>query len=239
MGLFTFNQKWIMTQTWEHLLFAHWPVSVDCIRRLVPDELEVDTFDGQAWISIIPFLMSGIRLKVFAEIPYFSTFPEINLRTYVKSHRRPGIFFITLDASDPLVVEMGKLWYHLPYHKAKISFRQNGQEIIVHSRRTPSDAFSTCFDGCYRPASIPFAAQAGTIEHWLMERYVLYSKHPRTKCVYWAEVYHDPWKLHTAEAHIGRNTLADGLLDTPLGKPALLHYSKGVHALVGPIHPLR
>jgi uncharacterized protein YqjF (DUF2071 family) len=230
------KNTWIMTQTWEHLLFAHWPISSNIIRRLIPDGLEIDTFDGQAWISVIPFLMSGIRLRFLPIIPYTSTFPEINVRTYVKANNKPGVFFITLDAANSLALHIAKIWYHLPYYKAKMSFQDKGQNIEFWSRRLDSSHSEIKFHGNYRPISPPFAAQKGTIEHWLTERYIFYCRSSYNNKIYYGEVYHEPWELQTAEAEISSNTMTQALHPTLPQIPALLQYSRGVQALIWPLH---
>lgn len=174
-----------MTQTWEHLLFANWPLPPESIRHLIPDELEVDTFQGQSWISIIPFRMSRIRIKCMPVIPFTSTFPEINVRTYVKENNKSGVFFITLDASNPFVTMIAKLWYRLPYFHAKMTFLEKNQHIEFNSRRDRSSEIAEEFIGSYRPISQPFYAESGTIEHWLTERYTLYCKCSRSNNIYW------------------------------------------------------
>jgi len=226
------KRKWIMTQTWEHLLFANWPVPADAIRRLIPEELEVDTYDGQAWISVIPFLMSGIRLRVCPVIPYTSTFTEINVRTYVKSKTQAGVFFLTLDASNPLVTRIAKAWYRLPYYHAKMSFQQQREQIEFRSSRmgfVPAD-----FYGRYRPVDKCFHPREGTIEHWLTERYIHYCKCAATSQVFHGEVFHQPWKLQEAKAEIDINTMTQNLNITLSNQPTLVYYSRGVEALIWP-----
>lgn len=225
--------RWTMKQTWEHFLFAHWPVPVDAIRSFVPEALDIDTWDGQAWIGILPFRIGGIRLKYMPSLPWMRSFPEINVRTYIRSGGESAIIFLSMDASHPLLVPIAKQWYRLPYHQAKMRLRADGLGIAVQSRRPPASRSEEVFSATYRPFSAPFAARQGTIEHWLMERYIYYCRCARSGGLYRGEVYHEPWRLQTAEADIVCNTLMRGF-GLELGTPALLHYSRGTRALIGP-----
>ncbi|MDO3681554.1 YqjF family protein [Paenibacillus ehimensis] len=230
--------RWTMKQTWEHLLFAHWPIPVDAIRSFVPEALDIDTWDGKAWIGILPFRIGGIRLKYMPSLPWMRSFPEINVRTYVRSGGEPAIFFLSMDASHPLLVPIAKQWYRLPYHQAKMRFRADGRSIAVQSRRLSASRPEEAFRAVYRPVSTPFAARQGTLEYWLMERYIYYCRCGRSGGLYRGQVVHAPWELQTAEADFRCGTLTRGFgLD--LGTPALLHYSRGTRALIGPCRKAR
>ena len=90
-----------MAQSWHDLLFAHWPVAADALRGLIPGQLAVATFEGQAWVGVVPFRMNGIRLRGLPALPWLSAFPELNVRSYVTLDGRPGVFFFSLDAANP------------------------------------------------------------------------------------------------------------------------------------------
>src|SRR5688500_17865980 len=109
---------WIMTQSWHDLLFAHWPVKAEALRELVPPGLELDLFDRQAWLGIIPFHMTNVAPRGVPALPWVSAFPELNVRTYVRVGDRPGIFFFSLDAGNPLAVTMARTLFKLPYFQA-------------------------------------------------------------------------------------------------------------------------
>src|SRR5260370_21119247 len=126
---------WVMAQKWHDLLFAHWAVAAEAIRRLIPKNLELDTFQGQAWIGIVPFTMSGVRLRGTPGLPWLSTFPELNVRTYVTAGGKPGVWFFSLDAVNPLAVELARFWFHLPYFRARMSSRNKSEGIEYFSRR--------------------------------------------------------------------------------------------------------
>lgn len=229
---------WIMTQTWEHLLFAHWAIPPSMIRSMVPDALEIDTYEGTGWISIIPFMMTGVRLRCLPPIPFTTTFPEINVRTYVKVGGRSGIYFLSLDASNPLITAIARKWYRLPYFEASMNFQKHKEGIEIHSRRVKSPVQTEQFSAAYQPRTDVFIAKKGSLEYWLTERYTLFCECAKTKRIYGANVYHEPWRLQKATVQIHENTLAErrfSLEDTP----SLSLYSRGVQSIVWPIQEVR
>src|SRR5438067_301567 len=114
---------WIMHMTWNNLLFAHWPVHIEQLRPHVPLQLPIDTYDGQAWLAIVPFTMTNVRPRFIPPLPYFSAFPELNVRTYITMENKPGIWFFSLEAARLLAVIGAKMTYHLPYYHAAMSAR--------------------------------------------------------------------------------------------------------------------
>lgn len=234
--------KWTMAQTWEHLLFAHWPISPEAVRPFVPSSLEIDTFNGKAWLGAVSFFMTGVKLK-YLPLSYPFHFPEINIRTYVKMNGIPAVFFITLDAADPLVVRIAKRWYRLPYFRANMSFRKEGGErkkgshFRIESRRKSPRSASETFQGKYRPSSRSFIPRRGTLAHWLMERYVFFCQPIESgdAYMYGGEVHHEPWRLQSAEVDIATNSLIEPYRVSHPENPPLSHYSRGVEALIGPV----
>jgi uncharacterized protein YqjF (DUF2071 family) len=222
---------WVVKQHWKSLLFAHWPVSADSLRPLVPDVLELDTYDGQAWIGIIPFELNLIRLRFLPVIPYTVPFPEVNVRTYVKVNGKPAVFFITLDASNPFSLQAARLWYHLPYYRAKMSLNLREDSVSFQSERMNA-GHPAVFSATYGPTSPPFFSKKGSIEYWLTERYVFACRCPRSQRVYWGEIHHDPWELQQAYVEIAANTLTDGYRLSLSKAPALVHYSRGTEAFI-------
>lgn len=220
---------WVMSQTWEHLLFAHWPVPAETLRRFVPLSLEVDTFDGAAWIGVIPFEMSEIRLRFLPVIPYTVPFPEMNVRTYVIADGKPAVFFLSLDASNLVAIRAARWWYHLPYHHANMAFQRTAEGISFQSERKGA---APRFEGIYRPDSEPFTARQGTLEHWLTERYRFACMCSRTNRVYVGDIYHEPWALQEAQADIRNNTMLDKYGIGAPNAPAHLHYARGTKAWI-------
>ena len=109
------QKPWVMRQVWHDLVFAHWPVSVDQLRPLIPPGLQIDTYDGQAWIGVVPFRMSGIRPRLLPAVPWLSAFPELNVRTYVVADDKPGVWFFSLEAANLVAVTIARWWYCLLY----------------------------------------------------------------------------------------------------------------------------
>jgi uncharacterized protein len=199
-----------MAQTWQSLLFAHWPLPVEALRPLVPRGLTVQTFDGQAWIGITPFVLTGLRLRATPAIPGVSRFPEINVRTYVTDGDKPGVFFFSLDAGSRLAVTAARALYSLPYFRATISVISGRAHTVYWSRRRDRRGPAAEFRAEYRPTGPVVRAEPGTLDAWLTERYCLYAV-DRRGGLHRAEIHHAPWPLQPAEATITRNAMTDGL----------------------------
>src|SRR3954452_19710485 len=129
-----------MGQTWNDLLFAHWPVDPDALREHIPEQIPLDTFDGSAWIGVTPFLVSGMRARLTLPTPGLARFPEINVRTYATIDGKSGIWFFSLDAASRLAVEVARRVYRVPYFPARMAARRDGERIQYSHRRTQSDA---------------------------------------------------------------------------------------------------
>jgi len=195
-----------MRQKWHDLLFMHWPVPASTLRPLIPSALELDAFNGECWLGIVPFRMSGVRLRWMPGLPGLSAFPELNVRTYVTFGGKPGVWFFSLEAANAVAVAAARRWFHLPYFRARMSLRQTGGFVSYQSRRTHPGAPAAEFRGKYRPIAEPFVAKRGTIEYFLTERYCLYAGSENG--LFRGEIDHPPWPLQLAEAEIERNTMA-------------------------------
>ena len=189
---------WSLFQSWQDLLFAHWPVPAADIAELLPPSLTLDTYDGDAWVSVVPFRMCGVRPRFMPVLPWFSAFPELNVRTYVKSSSaedpRPGVFFFSLDAGNPLAVAIARRFYHLPYFRAQMICRRADEGIRYRSHRSHTGAADADFRAVYRPTGPVYHAAPGSLDQWLVERYCLYSVDGRGR-IYRAEIHHTPWPL--------------------------------------------
>src|SRR4051812_25686344 len=227
---------WIMRQTWNDLLFAHWSLAAEQLRALVPAQLELDLFDGKAWVAVTPFHMTDVAFRSTPPVPMLSAFPELNVRTYVTYRGKPGVFFFSLDAFNPPAVWGARLAYHLPYFYARMfADVDEGGEYGTKNVNYSSTRFrppNAEFVGAYRPNSAASQSKSA-LEHFLTERYRLYTVH--NDSVYGADIHHVPWTLQTAEATISRNTMAVAAgINLPESKP-LLHFSKRIDVLVWPI----
>jgi uncharacterized protein len=214
-----------MAQSWHDLLFAHWPVDAALLRPLIPVQLQIDTFESQAWIAVVPFHMSGVRLRFSSALPWLSAFPELNVRTYVVADEKPGVWFFSLDAANPLAVAVARAWFHLPYFRARMCCEEKDGWIRYGNVRRHSSAPSGMLQVNYRPLGEGFQPRRGTLEHFLVERYCLYAK-DACGAMYRAEIHHPPWQLQVAQAEIGYNSMTEaaGVPLPPL--PPLLHFSR-------------
>jgi len=213
------DEPWIMTQTWEDLVFLHWPVPRAALQALLPAPLAVDTFHGSAWLGITPLRVSGLRLRGLPPLPGLSTFPEVNVRTYVTVQDRPGVVFFSLDAGSALAVATARLWYLLPYFRAVCSIAREDGRVCFESRRPPPVSPPAELAVNYSPSGGVTRAAPGSLEWWLTERYCLYA-FDADGAVYRAEVHHAPWSLQSARVQIRHNSMARPLglhlPDTPL-----------------------
>ena len=217
---------WIMTQSWHDLLFAHWRVDPRQLARHIPSPLHLDLYGGEAWIAVVPFRMEHVSPRGVPSVPWLSAFPEVNVRTYVRHGDKPGVFFFSLDATQPIAVRVARTMFHLPYFQAAIEMRVDaGDAIRYDSHRTERPAADLVT--AYRPTGPVFHAVEGTLEYFLTERYCLYAADKRGQ-IYICEIHHPRWPLQLATASVETNSLlgASGVDAGDLLAPALLHFSK-------------
>ena len=215
---------------WRDLLFMHWPVEADALRPLVPPALSIDTFEGSAWLGVVPFDMTGVRPHFLPAVPGLSNFPEINLRTYVTAEGKPGIWFFSLDAHSRVAVRLARATFRLPYFDAEMYCHASGDEVDYRSFRTHRGAPRTEFAARYSPVGEPFESDKGTIENFLTERYCLYSADGKGN-VLRGDIHHHPWPLQVAEAEVHTLAMTQQIgLKQPETDP-LLHFSKRLDVL--------
>src|SRR5919109_105682 len=157
---------WIMTQSWHDLLFAHWPVGADGLRKCVPPGLELDLFDKQAWVGIVPFHMTNVAPRGVPALPWVSAFPELNVRTYVRVGAKRGVYFFSLDAGNPVAVGVARTMFNLPYYTAVMEVTRADGWVRYTSRRTTQNAVRAEFSGEYRPSGPVFAARPESLEYF-------------------------------------------------------------------------
>jgi uncharacterized protein YqjF (DUF2071 family) len=216
---------WVMTQTWHDLLFAHWPIEPARLQALLPPTLELDLWQDQAWLGIVPFRMSGVRLRGCCAIPGAAAFPELNVRTYVhpagRPGEQPGVWFLSLDATSALAVEAARLWFRLPYFRARMHSDARGEEVEYASRRSDARGAPSELVARYGPTGPVALAQRGTFEHWATERYCLYAL-GRTGRLLRGQIHHAPWPLQPARwtPRVCTSARAHGI-ELPAAEPRL------------------
>jgi uncharacterized protein YqjF (DUF2071 family) len=192
------------------------------------------TFDGRAWIGVTPFAVRNLRPRLTVPLPYVSSFPEINVRTYVTVGGKPGIYFFSLDAESRLAVAAARRLYRLPYFHAQMEIRQDRTALHYTSVRTSADAPAPAeFRAAYGPVGMPFQADQGSLDAWLTERYCLYTL-DRQRRVLRGQIHHPPWKLQRAQAEIETNTMG-GQIGAGLEEQPLLHDAARQDVLFWPL----
>lgn len=225
---------WIMTQSWHDLLFAHWPVNSRDLREKVPAGLELDLFDGQAYVGVIPFRMTNVAPRGVPAMPFVSAFAEINVRTYVTFGGKPGIYFFSLDADSQVAVTVARTLFRLPYFTASMDVIVEGETVSYRSERTARDGPPAEFCAQFRPVGPMSHAMPGTLDWFLTERYCLYTVDEEF-LAYRLQIHHPPWPLQPAEAQIQLNTMAEAAGIRLSSMAPLLHFAKRQDMVAFPI----
>ena len=198
-------RPWSVTMAWEDLLFLHWRVDARALAAHIPPGLELETFDGSAWLAVVPFRMARTRFRWMPKVPTTHAFPELNVRTYVRARSRdgalrPGVWFFSLDAASRLAVEGARLTFGLPYFAARMRCETREGRVSYASERVDRRGPAARFEASWRVAGEHARAVPGTLEHWLVERYCLYAmRRGRIVC---GEVAHKPWEVAPVDLRI-------------------------------------
>ena len=221
---------WIMTQRWNDLVFLHYSLDPQLVRTKVPEVLTLDIYRQRAWVTVAPFWINHLRPPGVPSLPWLSSFSEINVRTYVTYGGKPGVYFFSLDASNLSAVWGARVFYRLPYWQSSMKVKGRGEAKIDYSAKRhhgPKPAELRC---SYGPtSSAAFRAHPGTLEHFLTERYCLYTT--TRKRLYRGEIHHLPWPLQAAEVEIHENTMAQTAgLQLPI-KPDLAYFTRELKVL--------
>jgi uncharacterized protein len=221
---------WALFMSWHDLLFVHWPVPENVLRPLIPPALSLDTFDGSAWLGVAPFRMAGVRPHFLPAVPWLSGFPELNVRTYVTAGGKPGIWFFSLDAGNPVAVRLARATFHLPYFDARMTCRVSGGEVSYRSDRTHKGAPGAEFAASYRPVGERFESRPGSLEEFLTERYCLYAADTKGN-VSRGEIHHRLWPLQSAEVEVERLAMTRQIGVELPGTEPLLHFAERLDVL--------
>lgn len=219
---------WIWRQSWLDATFLHYRVDIRELRPRIPSELRIQEFDGTAWVGLVPFRMADVMRRPLPVLPFLSAFPELNLRTYVEYEGKPGLWFFSLDADSWPIVAGGRHLYGLPYFRAKIRQRREGDVFRFSSMRRDGLAR---FDADSRPLGESYVPREGSFEHWAIERYGLYAEAPRNRGLTRVDIHHAPWALRRAEVAIRHSNMLAVAGIRPLGDSPVAHFSSGVHVV--------
>ncbi|HUB00304.1 MAG TPA: DUF2071 domain-containing protein [Terracidiphilus sp.] len=235
--------RWNSTQRWNDLLFAHWPVSAAAVQAFLPESLDVDVFQGSAWVGMVPFWLDRIKFRGMPALPGMRGIPDLNLRTYVRERDSgaQGVYCFSIDASSLLAVAAARTAFHLPYYWAEMHFEQRSErEFAFYSRRHLAPR-PVIFKVRYRglgPTRRLAEIAPGTLEYFLTERYCLFTRNHVGLPVR-ANIHPVPSPLEEAEAEIERNDLAaaTGIQLPPT--PPVLHYSRRLAIYIWPAELVR
>jgi uncharacterized protein YqjF (DUF2071 family) len=226
----------VMRQNWRDLLFLHWAVSPQLLRPLVPPQLELDLFEGTAYIGLVPFTMTGVRPVGVPPVWGLSSFHETNLRTYVHlGNRDPGVWFFNLEAANSIAVRLARALFHLPYHHARMFLeheRSEGKEsagpatIVYAGVRLWPGPLPASYTIRATPGQTTRLAEPGTLEHFLIERYILYAV--ANDQVFQGQVHHKPYPIQSTILHSLNETLSSTWSIPSSQSSPLTHFSAGV-----------
>jgi uncharacterized protein len=225
--------SWLQGQTWCDLLFAHWRVPAEKLRRVMPPTLPLHLYDdGSAWLGITPFVVKGVRPRGTPPLPWLSHFPELNVRTYVELDGKPGIYFFSLDAARRAAVIAARRAYRLPYFHARMRADKVGARMDYESKRIDSSGAPAAFRAQYSPAG---EITDDPLARWLAERYCAYTVDENARPLR-IDIHHPPWPLQPAEGELEAQGMADQIGIRLQGEP-LLHFSARQDTLIWPLRP--
>ncbi|SDK28700.1 YqjF family protein [Sediminibacillus albus] len=216
---------WVAEQRWDDVLFIHWPIPYEILRPHVPEQFELETYNGNAWISVVPFQGNKNRFRGMpGPIPFVSSFLELNVRTYIKYNGEQGVYFFSFDADSNAAVAGARAVFSLPYMKANMSIKRSKHAVLFQSKRIHEGEAPAQFYASYRPISQKSTAKEGSLTHWLSERYCLFTF--KGNKVLKGSIIHSPWELQEAELDLDMSDVVPFLPEEYLTNKPLVHYSK-------------
>lgn len=232
---------WSARQLWDNLLFLNYPIRPEDLAPLLPEGLEVDTYNGEGWVSIVPFQLK-LALRGTPRALWPIQFDELNVRTYVSLNGVPGVYFFSLDANDPLSVWSARWLYQLPYFEATCTINEAPEgSYVISSKRTHPSMFTSerapgsVFAASYKPIAGPFTPERDSLENWLTARWCFYTPSGKsgqqTPKFIRGNVHHEPWPLQAAEVSVDVNTLLTGWQLPVLEREPTAYFSKRVHVV--------
>jgi hypothetical protein len=236
------DAQWLLSQSWDDLLFAHFAMDPRTVRRLVPDSLTLDLYDGAAWLTISPCRTSHLRPSGVPPLPGFSFFSQLTLRTYVTMQGKPGLFYLSVDVANLSAVWFARMFFRMQYWHAAIQIsgatmqaRNPGDDRRIHFRSSrlhgPAAVDGPAkFDVIYSPEGDPRRVERDSLDEFLTERYCAYSWSRRK--YYRTELHHQPWLLQRTGVEIRANSIADPFGLTLPPRPDVCHFSRSLKMLV-------
>ena len=229
------GHDWNMFQSWRDVLFAHWRIDPDQLRPVVPAQMDIDVFDGSAWLSMVPMRMADLHFRDLPPLPGLMHFLEINFRAYVTVHGMPGVYFFSIDCDDSLADIYAHHFLHLPMARAKMEMKNvDGVCYYDSHRKQESGLAPAALVASYKPIGDPYNAEPGSLEQFLLERYSMFFNQPDGSILH-GRMEHAPWQIWKAEATIEENTIgqASGFDIKPY--PDYLHYAERADTHAWPV----
>lgn len=224
---------WVQRMRWHDPFFVHWPVAVDSLRRLVPKELSIDTFEGAAWVGITGFELSKVGLRYLPDVPLAPKFLALAVRTYVMAEGKPGVWFLSIDVSNKIIAILGRPVIGVPFFNAQMSQEDGYGGRSLWSRRSHRNASAPEFEALFSPFGDPFRAEPNSLESFLMERYCFYTASP-DGAVFRTELHHKPWILQPVDGTCLRNDyLSCHQIEEPTALP-LFHVGRTIDVVTYP-----
>jgi uncharacterized protein YqjF (DUF2071 family) len=222
------DRRPVMHQTWRHLAFLHWRWDAADLQAFLPPGLTVDTHEGEAWVGLVPFEMRDVRPRSLPALPWLSYFLELNLRTYVHDeHGTPGVWIFSLDCNQPAAVQIARSLFHLPYRRASMGAGTFGTGLWEFSSELPGNHGR--FRLRARPGVTCPVPEPGSLEFFLVERYVLFAHNPVSERLYAGRVHHPPYTLTALTVdHLEETVFASNGFHSPLRPPDHVTSSPGV-----------
>ena len=227
----------VMYQRWRELLFLHWSVEPERIAQDLPPSLEVDTYDGRAWVGVVPFRMEGVRPRFLPPLKGLSSFPELNLRTYVHdAEGRPGVWFYSLDTPKRLPNWIARTFFHLNYRLARMRMYANGEQISYQSELWKENTWDAPQGYAWSRRGETFRADSGSLDFFLVERYRLFAYNAEKQRILTGRVHHDPYPLQKVNlCAFSTRLFALSGLDEPGVSPESVLASPGVDVEIFPM----
>lgn len=217
------QRKWSFYQEWKRALFLHWKASRNSLIPFIPENIALDTFEGECWVSLVAFSMEKVRPRLLPSFPMISNFHEINVRTYLRANEKSGVYFLSIEAEKYLSASISRKLSGLPYEKSDIK-RNNENQLQTISSRNEQRGFN--FHAAFEPGTA--LIKKDPLETWLTEKYCLYDQQHNQLFRY--EVHHAPWPLYKVSIQALTTDYTIGTLS--LNKPPdLAHYSSGVKVI--------